>query len=122
MELRGYDLRYLITSLVLDHGATTTALMRTRLEALGVDLGPDPRRRLYGAIRLEVGKGRLVRTRRGVYGIGEVPRGTRDRLRRRAREIEETLRSGAEDPPLPRYHPLNQPPTRLHASRTRDAS
>ena len=121
MELRGYDLRHLITSLVLDHGATSTSLLRRRLVGLGVDLGPDPRRRLYGAIRSEITKGRLVRSRRSVYGIGEIPRGTRDRLRRRARELEAALADGLADPPLPRYHPLSGVLDPLSASRIRDA-
>lgn len=81
MELRGYDLRYLITSLVLDHGATTTALLRTRLVTLGV---------------------------------GQIPRGTRDRNRRRARELEAALAEGLTYPPLPRYHPLRSHPPRPH--------
>lgn len=107
MELHRYDLRYLITSLVLDHGASSTARLRARLESLGVDLGPDPRRRLYGAIRSEVRTGRLVRTRRSVYGIGDIPRGTRDRVRRHARDLEAALDGRA---PFPVRHRWNRYP------------
>lgn len=99
MQLRGYDLRYLITSLVLAEGASTTASLRGRLIDLGVDLGADPRRRLYGALRSEVRKGRLVRVGPATYGIDDMPRSTRDWVLRRARDVESALESGAEHPP-----------------------
>ncbi|MEO0494556.1 MAG: hypothetical protein AAF081_14195 [Actinomycetota bacterium] len=99
MELRRYDLRYLITSLILDLGgeASTTELRRT-LAILGVDLGDDPGRRIHGALRSEVRKGRLVRVARGRYAIDRLPRATRDRIRHHARNLETALRNGETTP------------------------
>lgn len=99
MELLTYDLRYLVTSLVLEHGPTTTADLRTRLAELGVELGSDPRRRLFGALRSEIRKGRLTRVARGVYDVGEIPRRTKTRVRHRARVLETALDQGHRFPP-----------------------
>ena len=105
MELQGYDLRYLITSLV-GRGVTTTHRLRSSLESLGVDLGPDARRRLHGALRSEMRKGRLQRLDRGVYALGAIPRSTHHRIETRARQVEHALRSGSTtvgDLPLPTW-------------------
>ena len=99
MELRTYDLRYLLTSLVLDTGPTPTTDLRARLVELGVDLGPDPRRRLHGALRSEMRKGRLRRVAREVYDVGEIPRRTKTRVRHRARVLEAALEQGHRVPP-----------------------
>ena len=105
MELQRYDLRYLITSLV-GRGITTTHRLRGSLETLGVDLGPDPRRRLHGALRSEMRKGRLRRVDRGVYALGPIPRSTHHRIETRARQVEHALRIGSHavgDVPIPTW-------------------
>ena len=120
MELRGYDLRYLLTSLILDHGgAATTDELRQALTDLGVSLGSDPRRRLYGALRSEVRKRRLRRLGDGRYEIDDLPRSTRDRVRRHARAIVAAIAEGAEYPPL--RTPVRVRPEDPAASPFRDA-
>ena len=100
MELRGYDLRYLLTSSILDLGGkATTVELRHLLTGLGVTLGSDPRRRLYGALRSEVRKGRLRPLGHGRYEIDDLPRSTRDRVRRHARAIEAAIEAGETHPP-----------------------
>ena len=100
MELHGYDLRYLLTALILDHdGSATTTQLRRAVERLGVDLGAYPRRRLYGALRSEVRKRRLRPLGDGRYEIDDLPRSTRDRVRRHARAIETAITRGETRPP-----------------------
>ena len=102
MDLRGYDLRYLLTSLILDHGGTaSTADLRLALTELGVDLGPDPRRRLYGALRSEVRKRRVRPLGAGRYAIDELPRSTRSHIRRRVDIIRAAIEQGLPHPPPP---------------------
>ena len=94
-ELRGFDLRYLITTIVLDAGGASTETIRCRLEAAGVDLGPDPRRRLYGAIRSEIYKRRLRRAGPGRYVIDELPESTRYRIQAHTRLVRARLQRPA---------------------------
>ncbi|MEM9200326.1 MAG: hypothetical protein AAGC53_01640 [Actinomycetota bacterium] len=94
MELTGYDLRYLITSLVLDHGGTTTTS--------------------------EVRKRRLHPMGDGRYTIDELPRSTRDRIRRHARNIEASILAG--EPWAPRRPWPHRSDATLVASPFRDAN
>lgn len=100
MELRSYDLRYLISARVLDGAAglagtgTSTTSIRRFLQGAGVDLGPDPRRRLYGAIRSEVSKGRLRRVGTGCYEPDRIPDSTRYRILAHARHLHRQLELG----------------------------
>lgn len=102
MELQGYDLRYLLTSMIVDAGGSaTTTDLRQWAEAEGFELGPDPRRRLYGALRSEIAKGRLRRAGDGVYAIDRLPKSTRSHIRRRVAAIRAAHESGAPHPPPP---------------------
>ncbi len=83
-DLWGRDLRTALLALMLRQpGAWTVQQLRRSLVTEGFDdLGNKV---LADALRYEVLKGRLVRVRRGTYGLGRIPERTARRIRARLR-------------------------------------
>ena len=85
-RIGGLELRYLLTTLLLEAGA------RMKLNALvdavaheGFVLRGRPSKVVSDALRWEIGRGRVVRHGRGIYAPGTMPRQTKSRIRRRVR-------------------------------------
>ncbi len=84
--LSGRDLRYVLTSYI-DAGCTTVGGLVRRLAADGYTVWGRASKVVSDALRWEVRNGRVVRIRRGVYGINTIPRTTRHRILACAREL-----------------------------------
>lgn len=89
MQLSGIELRYALTVALVRAGGplTVTELVRT-LERDGFSFG-DRRasKEVSDALRWEIGRGRVVRLRRGVYVAGHMPKQTRSRIRQRVERL-----------------------------------
>lgn len=86
VRLRGRDLREAALAVLMAHRhcALSVAEILMALDDRGCEvMGPSPPKTLADALRLEVKKGRAVRTGRGVYALGTVSRTTSWRIRRR---------------------------------------
>jgi hypothetical protein len=83
-ELRGIELRYVVTVMLLDQMRELTLVeVVDGLAALGIRVRGRPSKTISDALRWEVRKGRVVRVGRGRYGPGRMPRSTEWWLRRR---------------------------------------
>ncbi len=103
--LRGRPLRYLLVVILADARRPLTIVeLVSRCRADGAHLGERPSKVVSDALRWEVrerrgGVRRVVRLRRGVYAIGEVPDSTMRWIRYRVAEARAWLRwveAGAE--------------------------
>ncbi|MEO1064506.1 MAG: hypothetical protein AAFZ07_24060 [Actinomycetota bacterium] len=84
--LTGLDLRYVLTTTLVEHGRTMTVDELSRsLLASGFTLAGRPSKTISDSLRWEVRRGRVVRLGRGRYGAREMPKSTRHRLRERTR-------------------------------------
>jgi hypothetical protein len=73
ITLRGMELRYVLTMHLARHGRSTHRFAAA-----------DPASKsVSDALRWECGRGRVRRLGRGVYGPGQIPRGTEHRIRQR---------------------------------------
>lgn len=87
-EIAGLDLRYVLTWLLLDAGRVLSIGELVRLlSASGFAVAGRPSKTVSDALRWEVGRRRVVRRGRGRYGPGTMPRQTRSRICRRARQL-----------------------------------
>lgn len=88
MQISGLDLRYALTTLLLRARVplTVTELVRA-LEREGFTCSGRPSKDVSDALRWEIGRGRVVRVRRGVYVIGHMPKQTRSRITRRVADL-----------------------------------
>lgn len=84
MQLSGLDLRYALTTVLLRAGVPLTVPELVRaLERDGFTPWGRPSKAVSDALRWEIGRGRVVRVRRGVYAVGAMPKQTRSRITRR---------------------------------------
>jgi hypothetical protein len=86
VRLRGRDLREAALAVLMAHrgSAISVAEILMAFDDRGCEvIGPTPPKTLADALGHEVKKGRAVRTGRGVYALGVVPRTTGWRIRRR---------------------------------------
>ena len=88
MQLSGLDLRYALTTALLRAGVPLTVpdLVRA-LERDGFTCWGRASKEVSDALRWEVGRGRVVRVRRGVYVAGHMPKQTRSRIVRRVADL-----------------------------------
>jgi hypothetical protein len=84
--LSGRDLRYVLTSYI-DAGYNTVKTLVRKLAEDGYTVWGRASKVVSDALRWEIRNGRVQRLRRGVYGINEMPRSTRHRIRARARDL-----------------------------------
>jgi hypothetical protein len=108
LEVKGIELRYLLTTYLFDHGPATVGELVDALTYHGFCVGTRPSKAVSDALRWEMVHGRVRRLRRGRYGPMSMPRATEHRISRRvlalhARVAEMSLRAGREgsSPNLP---------------------
>ena len=86
----GWELRWLLTLMLLDHGGVLTIpQMVRRLEAEGLSVPDRASKVVSDALRLEIGKGRVRRVARGRYTFAGMPKATKSRFRTQARRVRE---------------------------------
>lgn len=87
----GIELRYLLTTYLLEHGQTTVAELAGALAAQGFATAGRPSKAISDALRWERGRGRVRKWSRGRYGPGSVPRATEHRIHRRVQALREEV-------------------------------
>jgi hypothetical protein len=96
--LRGIELRYVLTMHLFRHGRSTIIELRDALAFQGFDVARPAPKSVSDALRWERRRGRVRRLGRGLYGPGQMPRGTEHRIHMRVlalrAEAAESLRSG----------------------------
>lgn len=83
--LYGLIVRYVLTYYLQRAGQATVAELVASLESDGFRIAERQSKVVSDALRWEVRRGRVVRLGRGRYGVGRIPRGTRNRIERRYR-------------------------------------
>ncbi len=93
-NLRGTELRYVLTMHLFSHGRATIKDLLDALDHHGFEVAGQPNKSVSDALRWERRRGRVHRLARGVYGPGEMPRGTEHRIHRRVLALRaEAIRS-----------------------------
>jgi hypothetical protein len=87
LEVRGTELRYLLTAYLFDHGPATVAELVDALAYHGFSVGGRPSKVVSDALRWEMEHGRVIRSRRGRYRHGTMPRGTEYRIMKRVQAL-----------------------------------
>jgi hypothetical protein len=82
-KLRGIELRYVLTMHLARHGRSTIGDLVDALAFHGFSVDGPANKLVSDALRWERRHGRVRRIGRGVYGPGEMPRGTEHRIHRR---------------------------------------
>jgi hypothetical protein len=82
-KLRGIELRYVLTMHLARHGRSTIRELVDALAFHGFAADEPANKSVSDALRWECRRGRVWHLGRGVYGPGELPRGTEHRIRRR---------------------------------------
>ncbi len=86
-NIYGVELRYVLTFHLSQHGPTTIPDLIDALDYYNFALpGPAPKW-VSDALRWEMAHGRVRRVRRGLYGPGDTPRSTADRIRKRVLDL-----------------------------------
>ena len=95
-NLRGIELRYVLTMHLFSHGRSTIKDLVEVLAFHGFDVDSPAGKSVSDALRWERRHGRVRRLARGVYGPGQMPRGTEHRIHRRVQALrDEANRSEA---------------------------
>lgn len=82
-HLRGIELRYVLTMHLFNQGRATITDLVEALAWHGFDVARPAPKSVSDALRWEMRRGRVRRLGRGVYGPGEMPRGTEHRIHKR---------------------------------------
>jgi hypothetical protein len=97
-RLRGIELRYVLTMHLFVHGRATITELLGALAFHGFSVARPEPKSVSDALRWERGRGRVRRLGRGVYGPGQMPRGTEHRIHTRVlalrAEAAKSLRGG----------------------------
>ena len=80
LQVKGTDLRYLLTSYLFDHGPATVGELIDALAYHGFCVAGRPAKAISDALRCEMGHGRVCRLRRGRYGPATMPRAMKQRI------------------------------------------
>ncbi len=92
-DLRGRPLRYLLITLLAEAGVPLGINdLVSGCEADGVVFSGRASKSVSDALRWELRSGRVVRVRRGVYRLGEMPRSTMHWIRQRTEQTRHWLR------------------------------
>ncbi|MEY8014860.1 hypothetical protein [Mycobacterium servetii] len=83
MELRGIELRYVLTMHLAHNGRSTVAEMIDALARQGFRVHGRASKAVSDALRWEAERDRVRRLRRGLYGPGYIPRSTEHRMHKR---------------------------------------
>jgi hypothetical protein len=108
LEVTGTDLRYLLTAYLFDHGPATVDELVEALTYHGFHTAGRTSQAVSDALRCEIGRGRVIRFRRGRYRAASMPRATEHRIYKRVLalhdEVAEMSRRGRHE-----QHPSGQP-------------
>jgi hypothetical protein len=83
MQLRGIELRYVVTMHLLNHGPASISERAEAVAWRGFAIAGRASKSISDALRWEMGYGRVRRLGRGLYGPGRLPRGTEHRIHKR---------------------------------------
>ncbi len=83
MNLKGIELRYVLTMHLAHNGRATIAEMMESLERQGFCVPGRASKAISDALRWEVGRDRARRLGRSLYGPGYIPRSTEHRIHQR---------------------------------------
>jgi hypothetical protein len=83
IELRGIELRYVLTWYLSHHGRATVSELVEALGRYGFAVRGRPSKSVSDALRWEMGRDRVRRIGRGVYGPRYIPRSTEYRIHQR---------------------------------------
>jgi hypothetical protein len=83
MNLHGIELRYVLTMHLAHNGLATIAEMMDALNAQGFCVSGRASKAISDALRWEMGRERVRRLGRGLYGPRYIPRGTEYRIHQR---------------------------------------
>lgn len=95
--LRGRPLRYLLTVLLFERGALGVADLADAVEHEGFVLAGRPSKLISDALRWEIVHGRVVKTGRGRYVPGQMPKQTQHWIRRRVEQARAGVKNVALD-------------------------
>jgi hypothetical protein len=87
MDLRGIELRYVLTMHLAGHGRASINDLVEALAYYGFAVDSPAGKSVSDALRWERRRGRVRRLARGIYGPGQMPRGTEHRIHRRVLEL-----------------------------------
>jgi hypothetical protein len=91
MQLRGIELRYVLTMHLLSRGPASIPELADALAWHGFGVAGRPSKSISDALRWEMGYGRVRRLGRGRYGPGWMPRGTEHRIHKRVMTLRRQL-------------------------------
>lgn len=91
LEVRGTDLRYLLTAYLFDYGPATIDELVDALTYHGFQPAGRASKSVSDALRRESVHGRAVRFRRGRYRPGTMPRSTAQRIYKRVRALHDEV-------------------------------
>jgi hypothetical protein len=92
LQLRGTELRYVLTNHLHVHGPATIAELADGLARHGFGVKGRVSKCISDALRWEMGYDRVRRLGRGRYGPGPMPRGTEHRIHKRVLALREQAR------------------------------
>jgi hypothetical protein len=91
-QLRGTELRYVLTLHLAQHGQATVDELIDVLGWHGFSVRGRASKAVSDALRWEIGRGRVQRLGRGLYGPGYIPSGTEYRILRRVCDLRDEAR------------------------------
>ena len=91
LEVRGTDLRYLLTAYLFDYGPASVGELVDALAYHGFRPVGRASKSVSEALRWEIFQGRAVRMRRGRYRPGKMPRATAERIYKRVRALHDDV-------------------------------
>jgi hypothetical protein len=91
VEVRGTELRYLLTAYLLDHGLATVGELVDALAYHGFSTRGRTSKAVSDALRWEVDRGRVLPAGRGRYRPGDMPRATAHRIYTRVRALHDRV-------------------------------
>jgi hypothetical protein len=86
-QLHGIELRYVLTLHLFQHGAATVTELIDVLGWHGFCVRGRPSKAVSDALRWEIGRGRVRRLRRGLYGPAYIPHATEYQIINRVRSL-----------------------------------
>ncbi|BBZ71622.1 hypothetical protein [Mycobacterium paraseoulense] len=92
MNLRGIELRYVLTMHLAHNGPATIGEMIEALTAQGFRVSGRASKVISDSLRWEMGRDRVRRVGRGRYGPRSIPRSTEHRIHQRVLSLREVAR------------------------------
>jgi hypothetical protein len=91
-QLHGIELRYVLTLHLFQHGPATVTELIDLLGWHGFRVRGRPSKAVSNALRWEIGRGRVRRLRRGLYGPAYIPHATEYRIINRVLALREAAK------------------------------